>query len=208
MGTNLDSRMSAKPSQSSSLFWTTILVLVSLIALAGIVGRQRYIWDGGFPNTAFELTFLDASGQPLQGVQLYVDREDGRSSFHRPVNDYYSGRIPTSDETGLMVFHCVDIKFGGHCEVDFFIFDNAGCTSPQYDCQFVLNGKEIHRARFNDLVHMKNNETREARTIKIPTQEQIGEMWMNGQLNDPIDESILREVERELFVVRKAITIE
>lgn len=185
----------------------SILVTLGIIAFTGFFGHSMRIWDGGYPDTAFELTFRDASGKPLQGIELRVERDDGLNQFHRPVNDNYPGRVPTSDANGIMTFHCFDQSFGGTCETYFFVIERGGCSAPEYICRFLQSGNEVHRLRFNKLIDFESNQPRETRKVRIPTREQWGELWANGKLDELIDESTISERELRFGVVRKTITI-
>src|SRR5262249_3065671 len=88
------------------------------LVLAGasvLQSAQSIVWDGGYPVTEFQLTFVNPDGRPVEGVELRVENREGTNYFYYPVTDYLPGQTPTSDRNGLMEFHHVGraIEFHG-----------------------------------------------------------------------------------------------
>ena len=80
------------------------LKILAVIGLIGaVIPEQRMMWDGWNLTSEFQITFVDEKGQPIQGIELRVEDEGGRTYFHYPVTDYLPDRTPTSDRNGLMV---------------------------------------------------------------------------------------------------------
>ena len=114
---------------------------------------QCIIWDGGYPQAEFQITFQDATGQPVEGVELRVEDYEGHNYFHYPVTDYLPGQTPTSDQAGLMVFHHVSsgIEFSGReCSL-FFVIPIEERRGPRFLCRFLRDGAEVHRIDFREL---------------------------------------------------------
>jgi hypothetical protein len=111
------------------------------------------IWDGGFPQEEFEISFRDADGNSIQGVELRVEDRKGRPFYFYPVSDYATDSAPTSDENGMMIFHHVSrgLEYSGFDGHVFFIIP-IGDGSPEYICRFLRDGKEIYRIPYHKLL--------------------------------------------------------
>jgi hypothetical protein len=128
-----------------------VILAVSGIALASLVRRE--LWDGGFRQVEYRISFIDESGHPIKGVQLKVIDSQSNISWAYPVTDYTENMAPTSDEDGLMVFHHVDLspEFGGSCHRLFFLFPIGECEAPIYTLNFLLSGQTVASFSYIDL---------------------------------------------------------
>lgn len=110
---------------------------------------QGIIWDGGFPSAEFRLRFVDEHGQPVAGVRLEVFTQAGGPSPHYPINEFRPGQLVASDADGRMTIHHVgQMEFGGR-EYSNLVGMKFGEThSPDYDCVFSLEGREVHRVGY------------------------------------------------------------
>jgi hypothetical protein len=132
------------------------------------------IWDGGFPQEEFEISFRDASGNATKGVELRVEDNEGRPFYFYPVSDYAPDLTPTSDENGIMIFHHIRstaLEFGGH-EWYLFFFIPIGDGSPKYVCRFLHDGREVYRIPYHKL--RRRNGARE-------TEEVVKRHWKTPQ---------------------------
>jgi len=183
------------------IVWAIPAILI--IAFLGLTGTYTEIWDGGYPYFVCELTFVDETGDPIEGVELQVERRSGAVRYHWPVDDFYLGRIPTSDETGLLRFHCCGHRFGGTYHCYFHVIRVGDHSAPEYDCRFFYHGEEIHNIPFNDLAFPYNDRElpRIKRSIRIPTADQI----FDGSIPPTSD---LPETEHEFMLVQRTVTVE
>ena len=125
---------------------------IGLLVALLVIGTPMMVWDGGFGQVEYRMKFVRADGSPTPGVQLRVENEQGTNFFHYPVTDYVDGRVPVSDGDGVLTFHHVSNgpEFGGRCW-ELFGLCFGTCKGPRFVCRFLLDGKEIHRATFNDM---------------------------------------------------------
>lgn len=128
-----------------AIFFIVVVILVTPF--------QGLIWDGGFSSIEYRLRFLDTNNRPLQGVTLQVRTQAGCVCYLYPVNEFISDQAPTSDSEGNMVFHHVShtLEFAGHEYSNLLGFRFGETQSPQYDCVFLVEGREVSRVRFNRL---------------------------------------------------------
>jgi hypothetical protein len=176
--------------------------LAVVVAVLGVTGTYREIWDGGYPCVACEFTFRDTAGNAVSGVQLEVTHESGIVRHHWPIDDFYTGRVPTSDKDGNLIFHCCGHSFGGTCHTYFHVIKIGGCGAPEYTCNFLHNGKTIATVPFNDLAFAPESQiTRQDRTVRIPTPEQV----YGGAAIPAVDD--LPETAREFIIVTRFITV-
>lgn len=179
------------------------VVLAVVIAGLGLTGSYTEIWDGGYPYVACELTFLDTDGNPVSGVQLEVVRKSGVVRHHWPIDDFYVGRVPVSDENGRLNFHCCGHRFGGTCHTYFHVIKIGGCGAPEYTCNFLQNGELIASVPFNDLAFAPESQiSRQERTIRIPTPEQVF-----GDAPIPAVDD-LPETTREFNIVTRSLIVQ
>jgi hypothetical protein len=111
---------------------------------------------GGFPQDAFQITFVDGPGQPVSGVKLRVENDKGDRFFHYPVTDYLPDQVPTSGKDGVMVFHHVTyrgVEWTGRSALLFFVVPLGERGAPRYWCRFLRNGEEVHRIPYTDLIN-------------------------------------------------------
>lgn len=143
---------------------------IAFLAFAGLTGTRTEIWDGGYPHVAFEITFQDESGKPVEGISLSVERPRGVVRHYIPVDDFYPGHTPASDQNGLLQFHCCGHRFGGTCHTYFHIIKTGDCDAPENICRFEYEGKTIHSLRFNELAFEPYHGTTEkvTRSLSIP----------------------------------------
>lgn len=121
-----------------------MLVIVMVLAFASYVTTY---WGGscGYDQFEFQITFKDSSGNAVEGVQLRVEDTRGNSVFCFPVTDYLPGRVPVSDNHGVMRYHHVSSgvewdNYGWQC---FWSFNIMTRDSPQYTCRFLHGEKEV-----------------------------------------------------------------
>jgi hypothetical protein len=128
-----------------------LLVACAMFALFSTCVRA--VWHGGYGQAEIQLSFRDAKGKPVEGVELRVEDRDGRECFHYPVNDYAPGQIPQSDRDGLMVLHHVSqgIEFS-ESRVDLlFLIPIYVQPAPVFLCRFLHQGREVYRSSFSEL---------------------------------------------------------
>ena len=129
------------------------LVLLAVGLLATVSCLVCEVGDGRYGQAEFQLTFLDPSGNPIEGVELRVEDQQGRTYFHYPVDDYVPLQIPTSDRNGLMVFHHVSrgFEFSERTYNLFFVIRIRETPAPAFFCCFLQDGEEVYRIPFRDL---------------------------------------------------------
>lgn len=132
----------------------TVGILLVVLAILGLLSRASMIlWDGGFALAEYQITFRDADGRPVEGVQLRVEDQRGYAFYHYPVTDFLPDRTPISGPDGLMVFHHADggCEFGGKCWLLFGLIPVGEHSSPVYVCRFFSQGHEVYRVRYSEL---------------------------------------------------------
>jgi len=132
----------------------TALLLAGGTTLLGVVSSaQTMIWDGGYPQAEFRLTFVDSDGKPVEGIQLRVEDRDRHVFYHYPVTDYLPDRTPTSDRAGRMVFHHVSnaVEFSGTIRFVYFLFPVVVERGPAFVCRFRHRGEEVYCVGFGEL---------------------------------------------------------
>jgi hypothetical protein len=132
-----------------------VVVVILTLGVATVIiaiCTRMFVWDGGFGQVEYQLTFIGDDGKPIEGVQLQVESQNGTNYFHYPVTDYIDGVTPTSNNEGVLTFHHVGdgVEFGGGCW-ELFGFAFGECKGPVFELRFMLDGREIHRCKFNDL---------------------------------------------------------
>lgn len=176
--------------------------LAVVVVILGLTGSHTEIWDGGYPYVACEFTFHDSDGNPVSGVQLEVTRESGAVRHHWPIDDFYAGRVPTSDKDGKLKFHCCGHSFGGTCHTYFHVIKTGSCGAPEYTCNFFHDGNVIASVPFNDLAFAPESQTtKRHRTIRIPTPEQV----YGGAGVPALDD--LPETTRVFIIVTRSVTV-
>ena len=128
-----------------------LLAFAVVVAVAPI---QCIIWDGGFPDVEYRMTFVDGNGHPVQGVTLQVLTPAGGASYFYPVDEFLPDQAPTSDAGGRMTFHhtTVGLEFAGrdYCNVlGIKLWGTGG--APHYACVFRHGESEVARLQFNSL---------------------------------------------------------
>ena len=133
---------------------TTLLTAggIGLFMAVLAFGTPVVIWDGGFGDVEYRIKFVGVDGSPIPNVQLRVENDQGTNYFHYPVTDYVDGRVPTSGDDGVLTFHHISNRpeFGGRYWKLFGVCLGT-CKSPAFTCRFLLDDKEIHRSKFNDM---------------------------------------------------------
>jgi len=145
-----------KVSDWASIVWKSTLFTLAVIvavALALVPIKSGALWVAGFPDAEYQITFVDRSGNPIEGIELRVEDLKGTQFFYYPVTDYVPTSIPKSDHAGLLTFHHVGYgpEFSGRCIVYFGFIQRGSCSGPRYVCRFLLHAKEVGRIRFDDL---------------------------------------------------------
>ncbi len=128
--------------------------LLLAILLVGLISCMGYaVGDGGYNPNEFQVTFIDQSGKPVEGVELRVEDREGHPYFHYPVTDYLPDQIPTSDRDGVIVFHHVarGLEFSIVWFDLFFLIPIDEKSAPYYVCRFLHDGKEVHRVPYHEL---------------------------------------------------------
>lgn len=182
--------------------FVAVASLAAVVAGLGITGSRTEVWNGFFPYVACEFTFHDTDGNPVSGVQLEVIHESGFVRHHWPIDDFYVGRVPTSDKNGKLNFHCCGHSFGGTCHTYFHVIKIGTCGAPEFTCNFLHNDKLIASVPFNDLAFAPESQiTRQDRTIRIPTPDQ----YYGGAAIPAVDD--LPEITREFEIVTRSIIV-
>jgi hypothetical protein len=127
------------------------LLVLGFLAVVSLL--STILWDGGYGQAEFQITFQDADKQSIQGVELRVEDREGHTFYHYPVTDYLPGQIPTSDHDGVMVFHHAGsgIEFSGRCWLLFGLIPVEERRGPVFICRFLHQGREVYRIRFGEL---------------------------------------------------------
>jgi hypothetical protein len=133
-------------------------IALALGAAAALLAYASYLttqWGGscGYGQGEYELTFEDASGSPVEGVELKVEDERGDDFFCFPVTDYLPGHAPVSDQYGVMRFHHVStgVEWDNYGWELFWLVPVQKTRSPVFICRFVLQGKEVYRIPYAEL---------------------------------------------------------
>lgn len=128
-------------------------ILLVLLGLLGLLIRPVELWDGGYLQAEYQITFQDPNGRPMEGVQLQVEDQRGHIFYHYPVTDFLPDRTPISDADGLMVFrHASDgMEFGGKCWFLFCFLPVEERSGPMYVCRFLYRGGEVYRVRYREM---------------------------------------------------------
>jgi len=133
----------------------TILIVGAVAAALAYWSYKTTRWGGsyGYLQIEHELTFLDPSGNPIEGVELRVEDQRGNEFFCFPVTDYLPGQKPISDKDGVIRFHHVStaVEWDNYGWSLFWCFPVQTTRSPVYVCRFLRGGKEVHRVRYDDL---------------------------------------------------------
>jgi hypothetical protein len=133
----------------------TILIFGTVVAVLACASCNTTRWGGsyGYVQIEHELTFLDPSGDPIEGVELRVEDQRGNEFFCFPVTDYLPAQTPKSDKDGVIRFHHVStgVEWDNYGRLLFGFVRVQTTRSPIYVCRFVRGGKEVHRVRYDDL---------------------------------------------------------
>jgi hypothetical protein len=128
-----------------------VVAVLLLLTLAGFSFLSTYrVWDGGFPQAEYRLTFIDPAGKPIKGVVLAVTDHHGNPAYYYPVSDYSDASAPTSGGDGLISFRHVGggMEFGGACWRLFFLIPIGRCNPPEYECVFSRGNEVIYRCHY------------------------------------------------------------
>jgi hypothetical protein len=135
-----------------------VLTIVKLGAIVAVLAYASFItteWGGccSYLQLEYELTFIDADGNPIEGIELQVEDQSGNEFFCFPVTDYWPNRIPRTDEHGVMRFHHVraGAEWDNYGWSLFWLFPIPTTRSPVYICRFLHGEKEVHRVPFGEL---------------------------------------------------------
>jgi hypothetical protein len=135
-----------------------VMITLSLGAGAGLLAYASYHttrWGGscGYGQREYQLTFIDSSGNVVEGVELKVEDERGNEFFYFPVSDYSPGQVPTSDQQGVMRFHHVStaVEWDDYGWALFWLVPVTTVPSPVFICRFVHRGKEVYRIPYGEL---------------------------------------------------------
>jgi hypothetical protein len=132
-----------------------ILILGAVAVALAYCSYKTTRWgcSYGYLQIEHELTFLDPSGKPVEGVELKVEDQKGNEFFCFPVTDYLPGRAPKSDKDGVIRFHHVStaVEWDNYGWSLFWCFPVQTTRSPVYVCRFLRGGKEVHQVRYDRL---------------------------------------------------------
>jgi hypothetical protein len=152
--------------------YTTIgisLIFLAVVSLGCLCSTQVLIWDGGYLDAEYQITFKDQTGQPVEGIELRIEDREGHVYHHYPVTDFLPGVIPTSDKNGLMVFHHLcyfPIEFSGRIRYVFFLFPVEEKRGPEYICRFSFKGNEVYRVPYGDVNGWREGTWEEVAKVK------------------------------------------
>ncbi len=195
-------QVESKPSKPRWTIWEKLVVIACVgVILLVLVGPVTTHWDGRISSIAGEFTFLDDSGNPVPGVMLQVVDDEGNAVHHRPIADFYPGSTPTSDENGVLRFHCLAHRTGGGCREYLFVIETGDCDPPTYTCRFELDGKSVASVPFDELAYPENRDElpKVTRILTLPEREAHG--------RDVISEESLVEKEDEFILSERTIEI-
>jgi hypothetical protein len=140
-----------------------------VLGLFGILSQvNMIIWDGGYLDAEYQLTFQDPNGQPIEAIELRVEDRLGHSYYHYPVTDFLPDQVPTSDSNGLMMFHHVSeaTEFGGRCWLLFCFIPVEEHPAPEYVCRFLYRGQEIYQVQYHELNSWREGNRDEVEKVK------------------------------------------
>jgi hypothetical protein len=131
--------------------WLALAALIAIGLLGGL--SSRIVWDGGYCQAEYQLTFVDENGAPIPAVELRVEDAEGHNFFHYPVTDYLPDRTIVSNSDGLIVFHHVGggPEFSGEVDSLYGVIPVVKRRGPKFICRFVYQESEIHRVAYSDL---------------------------------------------------------
>ena len=163
--------------------------IVVAILLLGWLCSYHLIWDGGYSDAEYQITFKDQNGKPVEGIELRVEDRQGHIYHHYPVTDFLPGVIPSSDKNGLMVFHhhCYfAMEFSGRIRYVFFAIPVEEKRGPEFICRFLFRGNEIQRIPYDDV-----NGWRQGTWEEVPKVKRLWKFpdWPASELGPKKDES-------------------
>jgi hypothetical protein len=132
---------------------TGLIVAGVVLLLVGLLPME-VIGECAYSQTEYQLTFQDATGAPVEGVELRVEDGEGTTFFYFPVTDYLPRHVPASDARGLMTFHHVTsgIEWSSHRTLLFFgSLPIRSTKPPRFICRFLYQGQEVYRFPFHEL---------------------------------------------------------
>lgn len=135
--------------------WRVRLLVLGVVAAVALVPNPVLVtvWDGSFTAAEYRFRFVDTNGRPVPGVALRVMSPAGGACHLFPINEFLPDRAPTSDVEGRMVFHHAAHagELSGHVRTNLMGMEFGDTRNPQYFLAFHLDGREVHRVRFDDL---------------------------------------------------------
>jgi hypothetical protein len=135
--------------------YLSIVIVGAVAFLLAHASYQTTRWGGsyGYNQLEYELTFKDATGRPVEGIELKVEDQRGKDFYCYPVTDYLPGRTPTSDKDGVMRFHHVGtaVEWDNYGWSLWWFIPIQSTRSPVYICRFLRGGKEVHRVAYGKL---------------------------------------------------------
>jgi hypothetical protein len=127
-------------------------VSAALLAFASYLTTR---WGGscGYGQLEYELTFIDSTGNAVEGVELKVEDERGNAFFCFPVTDCLPSTCPVSDKHGVMRFHHVStaVEWDNYGWELFGLISVTTTPSPVFICRFLHSGKEVYRIPYGEL---------------------------------------------------------
>lgn len=146
------------------------LIFVAILLL-GWLCSSYIIWDGGYLDAEYRITFKDQNGEPVAGIQLQVEDKEGN---------------------GIMAFHHLShfgVEFSGRIRYVFFFFPIEERRGPEYVCRFRSGDKEVHRVSYGELDDWRVGTSEEVAKVKRhwripnwpkhlwPKEDETGEAW-------------------------------
>lgn len=178
------------PRLRPSAFGRRLRIVGIALVLLGLLGffSPKELWDGGYLQAEYQITFRYPDGRPVEGVQLRVEDQRGHTFYHYPVTDFLPDRSPTSDTAGRMVFHHASdgLEFGGKCWLFYGLIPVEEQPSPVYVCRFLQRGGEVYRVRYGEINSWRSGTWDEVEKVKRRWKRS---QWPASQLLSTQDES-------------------
>jgi hypothetical protein len=132
-----------------------ILIIGALPASLAYWSYKTTRWGGsyGYGQIEHELTFVDTAGNPVEGIELRVEDQQGNEFFCFPVTDYLPGQTPKTDKDGVIRFHHVStaVEWDNYGWSLFWCFPVQTTKSPVYVCRFLRGNEELYGLRYDEL---------------------------------------------------------
>ena len=123
--------------------------LIGAIAVATFMtasGCYTMVWDGCFSQAEYRLLFQDRQGNPVPGIILRVENDNGDVCYESPVDDFNEESAPVSGANGVMTFHHIStgFEFGGTIHYILFCIPVGNSSAPVRHFRFTRNGEVVY----------------------------------------------------------------